>query len=146
MCRRSYVHACMYRLTGCLSQLVSILFIQTGSFTEPDSARGAGQGVPRATCCNWVFHSRPSCRNNNFETLLFRNKCLGHKLRLIFQLASNLFHLFVLFYACHMAGYLSSVSRIYFPQSHGKSPTSLYPTVHLSTRIPTSYFLPSAFY
>jgi len=71
------------------------------------------------------------------------NKCLGHKLGLVPQLAHNLVNPFILFYECHMAGYFSLDSCAYFLRVPGESfptPDSLPEFLYKGTT--TSYFLP----
>lgn len=85
------------------------------------------------------------------QTLLFMSKWLGRKICLIPWLAGNLIILFILFYECHMACYLSSILWEHFSHSLWWISSSDSPRILYATRTPTSHFLPqliveSAFY
>ena len=70
-------------------------------------------------------------------------KCLD-TLDLIPQLAYNLINLFILFYECYMASYLSQfflcICLLRFPGKSVPAPNSILES-SLPTRIPTDYFL-----
>ena len=106
------------------------------------------QLVKEPVCSHGSFHPHPS--SWIMIPRLIYVQYLGHKLGLVPQIARNLYNLFKLFYVCHMAGYLSSVSYIQLsPSLSGKS-SSLFPRVPLSQDVPSSNpasaYWPSDFY
>jgi hypothetical protein len=104
-------------------------------------------------CKCGLLHPCPSSWNNDSEVYYFMNKCIGHKLWLVLWLAYNLINLCILFYECHMAGYLSSVSCVcllrvlgeFLPMAHYFL-EFLSPYGNSQSLFPSSANRPSAFY
>jgi hypothetical protein len=99
------------------------------------------------------LHSCPSSWNNDSDSYYLWKKCLGHKLWLTLQLACNLTNPSILFYECHMAGYLSSVScicllRVWnkYPPAPDSIPEFLSPCWKTHLQSPASANRPSDFY